>query len=338
LQSSLRAQGGDWQTFSPEGEEFSILMPANPKAEEGQELYHRMTLNTRLYLSQQPGGPVFAVASFSGIKANSAMYTELQRLNSYVDAFKNWFPSKVRGKEAIAKLTQVGDKVLNGNNGREYKLVIGDLSGTAQMFATRRRFYAVVTLNTKKDDAISERFLSSLTLPEKVAQPEAPAEKVAAAESVPAVRKKGESNDDSAAKPDASVNSGGTGASGGDTGVSGAASAKAGGQTGDKPDGANANNPDTHMISGGLLNAKALYLPPPDYPEIARQAKASGTVTVQIIIDEMGNVIAAHAVSGHPLLQAASVTAARLARFSPTTLSGAPVKVQGIVTYNFVAQ
>jgi|SRR4030095_16956146 protein TonB len=91
-------------------------------------------------------------------------------------------------------------------------------------------------------------------------------------------------------------------------------------------------------ISGGVLNGKAISLPKPAYPPIARSAHAAGTVVVQVTIDENGNVISAHAVSGHPLLQAVSVAAARGARFSPTKLSGQPVKVTGVITYNFVAQ
>jgi TonB family protein len=71
---------------------------------------------------------------------------------------------------------------------------------------------------------------------------------------------------------------------------------------------------------------------------IARAAHASGTVVVQVLIDEEGNVVAAHAVSGHPLLQAVSVAAAREARFSPTLLAGEPVKVTGVIQYNFVSQ
>ena len=81
-----------------------------------------------------------------------------------------------------------------------------------------------------------------------------------------------------------------------------------------------------------------MYLPAPEYPPIAAEAKAAGTVTVQVLIDEMGSVISAHAVSGHPLLQASSVAAARQARFSPTYLNGTPVKVNGVLQYNFVAQ
>jgi len=96
--------------------------------------------------------------------------------------------------------------------------------------------------------------------------------------------------------------------------------------------------PPRAPISGGVLNGKAISLPKPPYPPIAKQARASGTVVVQVVIDENGNVISAHAVSGHPLLQAVSVTAARQARFSPTKLSGQPGKVTGVITYNFVAQ
>jgi protein TonB len=96
--------------------------------------------------------------------------------------------------------------------------------------------------------------------------------------------------------------------------------------------------PPRAPISGGVLNGKAISLPKPAYPPIARAAHAAGTVVVQVTIDENGNVIAAHAVSGHPLLQAAAVGAAHQARFSPTKLSGQPVKVTGVIQYNFVAQ
>ncbi|HZI17353.1 MAG TPA: TonB family protein [Pyrinomonadaceae bacterium] len=94
----------------------------------------------------------------------------------------------------------------------------------------------------------------------------------------------------------------------------------------------------TAPISGGVLNGKAISKPQPPYPPIAKAARASGTVTVQITVDESGRVISASAVSGHPLLRAAAEGAARQARFSPTLLSGQPVKVTGVITYNFVLQ
>ena len=90
------------------------------------------------------------------------------------------------------------------------------------------------------------------------------------------------------------------------------------------------------VVSGGVLNGKAVSKPAPEYPAEAKAAGAQGTVTVQILVDEGGNVISARAVAGHPLLQDAAVRAARAARFSPTRLSGQPVRVSGVVTYNFV--
>jgi len=92
------------------------------------------------------------------------------------------------------------------------------------------------------------------------------------------------------------------------------------------------------LSQGGVLNGKAISKPQPAYPPIAKAARASGTVTVHVVVDEDGNVLSANAVSGHPLLQRASVEAARQARFSPTLLSGQPVKVSGVVTYNFILQ
>jgi len=96
--------------------------------------------------------------------------------------------------------------------------------------------------------------------------------------------------------------------------------------------------PPKAPISGGVLNGKAVRLVQPPYPAIARSAHASGQVRVQIVIDENGNVISATPVSGHPLLQGAATAAARASKFTPTKLSGMPVKVSGVIIYNFVAQ
>lgn len=96
--------------------------------------------------------------------------------------------------------------------------------------------------------------------------------------------------------------------------------------------------PIPKTVSGGVLNGKAISKPQPAYPAIAKAARASGTVVVQVLVDEQGRVVSAHAVSGHPLLQQSAVSAARQARFSPTLLSGQPVKVSGVITYNFVLQ
>jgi TonB family protein len=95
--------------------------------------------------------------------------------------------------------------------------------------------------------------------------------------------------------------------------------------------------PTPKVISGGVVNGKAINLVKPEYPEAAKAVRASGAVNVQVTIDEEGNVISASAVSGHPLLRAASEAAARASKFKPTLLEGVPVKVTGVVIYNFVA-
>ncbi len=307
----------EWETLRPEGEEFTILIPKNSTSESSKEPYHKMTLNTRLYLWTNPTGPVFAVGSLSGIKANPAMYSETERLNSYVDAFKRWFPQKVRGKEAVAKLVLASNKTLNGHAGREYKMSIADLSGTMQVYATRKRFYAVVYLNTKADEAIQKQFLSSFELPERLI--EAPQPIVTAQKVEPQERTLPQPDPDQK-KPEAAS-----------PGAEGETEKAAETKTTETPAGGRA------PISGGVLNGKATSLPAPEYPAIARQAKASGTVVVQVTVDEYGNVAAAKAVSGHPLLQAASVVAARQAKFAPTFLMGEPVKVTGIINFNFAA-
>lgn len=89
-------------------------------------------------------------------------------------------------------------------------------------------------------------------------------------------------------------------------------------------------------VSGGVLNGKAIKLPKPVYPPQAHSSRAGGAVSIQVLIDETGKIIRAGAVSGHPLLQDAARDAACSAKFSPTLLQGNPVKVSGIITYNFV--
>lgn len=94
----------------------------------------------------------------------------------------------------------------------------------------------------------------------------------------------------------------------------------------------------TQKVSQGVLIAHAVSLPQPVYPIIAKQIRAQGTVNVQILVDEQGRVISAQPVNGHPTLLTAAKEAALRARFTPTLLSGQPVKVQGVITYNFVLQ
>jgi protein TonB len=84
-----------------------------------------------------------------------------------------------------------------------------------------------------------------------------------------------------------------------------------------------------------VLNSKALSLPRPPYSPLAKQIRLQGTVVVQVLIDESGRVVSAKAITGNPMLIPDSQRAAMQARFSATTINGQPVKVSGVITYNF---
>jgi TonB family protein len=93
----------------------------------------------------------------------------------------------------------------------------------------------------------------------------------------------------------------------------------------------------TPPVAGGILNGKAVSLPKPSYPQEARARGYGGVVVVRVVIDENGKVIKAADLCGAvKSLAQASIDAALQARFTPTLLSGRPVKVTGTITYKFV--
>jgi len=96
--------------------------------------------------------------------------------------------------------------------------------------------------------------------------------------------------------------------------------------------------PTTERVTSRVLSSKALNLPQPAYPIIAKQARIQGPVNIQILVDEQGKVVSAQIVSGSPMLTSAAKEAAMRARFTPTILNGQPVKIQGVIIYNFVLQ
>jgi protein TonB len=98
------------------------------------------------------------------------------------------------------------------------------------------------------------------------------------------------------------------------------------------------NQPEAPKIirkSGGVLQTSATNRVEPAYPPLAKAAGVSGAVVVEVTVDEQGDVISARAISGHPLLKDSAMAAARGWKFTPTQLSGSPVKVIGTITFNF---
>lgn len=96
--------------------------------------------------------------------------------------------------------------------------------------------------------------------------------------------------------------------------------------------------PKSANVSAGTLQGGPVKRVNPTYPPVAKAAKATGIVQVQVTISEEGKVINATAINGHPLLRDAAVEAARQWEFKPTEASGTPVKVQSTLTFNFTLQ
>lgn len=88
--------------------------------------------------------------------------------------------------------------------------------------------------------------------------------------------------------------------------------------------------PPDDAVLGGLLNEFATSLPTPEFPE---DSKETGKVTVEVLVNEKGEVRAASAVDGPQPLRAAAVKAARDAKFDPPLKDGKPVKVGGTLTF-----
>ena len=88
-------------------------------------------------------------------------------------------------------------------------------------------------------------------------------------------------------------------------------------------------------IEGGELNAKATSLPKPVVTEEMKRVKASGRITVRVIVDENGKVVFAQALNGTHVLREAAEAAARQATFEPVVKDGITVRVTGTLTYNF---
>jgi TonB family protein len=92
----------------------------------------------------------------------------------------------------------------------------------------------------------------------------------------------------------------------------------------------------TVKISGApALLDKAIKKVEPDYPAMAKAARAEGKVTVHVTVSAEGKVITAEIIKGHPFLRDSALRAAKQWEFKPTELSGTPVKVAGELTFEF---
>jgi len=94
----------------------------------------------------------------------------------------------------------------------------------------------------------------------------------------------------------------------------------------------------TLVVSKGVINGSATFLSTPVITSFVRNAVPRGTyqVTVKVRIGKDGNVEEILSTSNsNPLLVTLAAKAAKASKFSPTKLSGEPVKVEGSIVYNF---
>lgn len=92
---------------------------------------------------------------------------------------------------------------------------------------------------------------------------------------------------------------------------------------------------DDGSLTVGSLIAFATSRSNPTYPSIARSARATGVVRVDIVVDEKGDVAEIKKAAGHAMLQSAARDAIRRWKFKPFTRDGQPVKATGFVNFNF---
>ncbi len=88
-------------------------------------------------------------------------------------------------------------------------------------------------------------------------------------------------------------------------------------------------------VGGRVKEPKLVRRVEPTYPPLAMQTRMQGTVIVDAVIDEHGDVTEVKVVSGPPLLIQAALDAVRRWKYEPTYLNEQPVAVQLNVTVAF---
>jgi periplasmic protein TonB len=89
-------------------------------------------------------------------------------------------------------------------------------------------------------------------------------------------------------------------------------------------------------VGHGVKAPRIIFAPNPVYPVLARQAKISGAVVIDAVIDTQGNVVEMRTVSGQQILALAAMEALRHWKYEPTILGGEAIPVELLVTITFV--
>jgi protein TonB len=93
--------------------------------------------------------------------------------------------------------------------------------------------------------------------------------------------------------------------------------------------------PSKMSISAGVAGGLLVQKTSPAYPQIAREARVSGTVVIQATISKTGSLENLHVVSGPAMLRQPALDAVKTWRYKPYVLDGEPVDVETTVSVNF---
>jgi TonB family protein len=104
------------------------------------------------------------------------------------------------------------------------------------------------------------------------------------------------------------------------------------------PPGYDVDGPAPVRVGGNIKTPTKIRDVRPVYPQEALDARVSGMVILEALIDQEGNVRSARVLRSIPLLDQAAVDAVKGWRYTPTLLNGVPVPVIMTVTVTFTAQ
>jgi len=88
-------------------------------------------------------------------------------------------------------------------------------------------------------------------------------------------------------------------------------------------------------VGGDVKQPRLLFGPDPAYPVLAKQTRVTGTVVIEAVIDEHGNVKGMHVISGDPLLIPAALDAVSKRKYEPTILDGEPTPLDLRIEISF---
>jgi protein TonB len=88
-------------------------------------------------------------------------------------------------------------------------------------------------------------------------------------------------------------------------------------------------------LTGEVRPPQRLTFVKPDYPEIARRARATGKVILQIVVGRSGEIEQVSVLRSEPLFDEAAIAAVRRWNYLPAMQGGRPVKVYLTVIVEF---